>query len=196
MTAFVLLVALTVSILVTPFVAVAQPAGKVTKIGFLMSGSATAMTRNFEAFTQVLRELGYIEGQHITLEQRYDEGRSERLPVLAAELVSLKIEVCVVNTNRVAEAVQQTTTPIPIVMTTAEEPVHFGLAKSLARPGGTITGVAVMPGAEIYGKNLELLKELLPPGTPIGVLFNATAPVNTRWLHATEEAAQANSQKA
>jgi putative ABC transport system substrate-binding protein len=121
------LVALTLSILVAPFVAVGQPAGKVAKIGFLMSGSATAMTRNFEAFTQVLRELGYIEGQHIALEQRYDEGRPERLPVLAAELVSLKLEVCVVNTNRVAEAVQQTTTPIPIVMTTAEEPVHFGL---------------------------------------------------------------------
>jgi len=190
MTAFVLLVVLTVSLLVTPFVAVAQPAGKVTKIGFLMSGSATAMTRNFEAFTQGLRELGYIEGQHIALEQRYDEGRSERLPVLAAELVSLKIEVCVVNTNRVAEAVQQTTTPIPIVMTTAEEPVHFGLAKSLARPGGTITGVAVMPGAEIYGKDLELLTEVLPKGTRIGVLFNPTSSVNALWLHAMEEAAR------
>ena len=94
-----------------------------------------------------------------------------------------------VGTNLVAEAVQQTT-QIPIVMTSAEEPVHFGLAKSLARPGGTITGMAVVPGAEIYGKNLELLKEVLPPGARIGVLFNPTSSVNTLWLHATEEAAR------
>jgi putative tryptophan/tyrosine transport system substrate-binding protein len=96
----------------------------------------------------------------------------------------------VVTTNRVAEAVQQTTTQIPIVMTTAEEPVAFGLAKSLARPGGNISGVAVVPGAEIYGKNLELLKEVLPPGARTGVLFNPTSPVNALWLHATEEAAR------
>ena len=190
MKACVRLVVLTLSLLVAPCVAVAQPAGKVTKIGFLMSGSATAMTRNVEAFTHVLRELGYIEGQHMALEQRYDEGRPERLPVLAAELVSLKIEVCVVHTNRVAEAVQQTTTPIPIVMTTAEEPVHFGLAKSLARPGGTITGVAVMPGADMYGKNLEWLTEVLPKGARIGVLFNPASSVNALWLHAMEEAAR------
>ena len=135
MTAWVLLVALTLSILVTPFVAVAQPAGKVAKIGFLMSGSATAMTRNVEAFTQVLRELGYIEGQNMAIEQRYDEGESERLPVLAAELVSLKIEVCVVNTNRVAEAVQQTTTPIPIVMTTAKSQLLWTCQESGASWG-------------------------------------------------------------
>jgi putative tryptophan/tyrosine transport system substrate-binding protein len=87
--------------------------------------------------------------------------------------------------------VQQTTTTIPIVMATAEEPVHFGLAKSLAHPGGTITGVTVVPGAEFYGKNLELLTEVLPPGTPIGVLFNITSAVNAFWLQATEEASRA-----
>ena len=89
-----------------------------------------------------------------------------------------------------AEVVQQTTTQIPIVMTTAEEPVAFGLAQSLARPGGNITGVAVVPGAAIYGKNLELLKEALPPGARIGVLFNPTSAVNALWLQATEEAAR------
>ena len=96
----------------------------------------------------------------------------------------------VVNVNRVAEAVQQTTTQIPIVMTTAEEPVAFGLVQSLARPGGNITGVTVVPGAEIYGKNLELLTAVLPPGARIGVLFDATSAVNALWLHATEEAAR------
>jgi putative ABC transport system substrate-binding protein len=96
----------------------------------------------------------------------------------------------VASTNRVAEVVQQTTTQIPIVMTSAEEPVAFGLAKSLARPGGNITGVAVVPGAEIYGKNLELLTAVLPPGARVGVLFHIISAVNALWLHATEEAAR------
>jgi putative ABC transport system substrate-binding protein len=169
----------------------AQPAGKVPKIGFLSAGFATATNaRQLEAFMQGLQALGYIEGQNITIEQRYAEGSPERLPALAAELASLPVAVVVVVQNIVAEAVQQTTTQLPIVMTSAEEPVAFGLAQSLARPGGTITGVAVVPGAEIYGKNLELLKEVLPPGARVGVLFNPTAPVTALWLHATEEAAR------
>ena len=155
-----------------------------------MFSSATVNARHFEAFTQGLRALGYIEGQNIAIEQRYAEGRFERLPALAAELASLHVAVFVVPFNRVAEVVQQTTTQIPIVMTTAEEPVAFGLAQSLARPGGNITGVAVVPGAAIYGKNLELLKEALPPGARIGVLFNPTSAVNALWLQATEEAAR------
>jgi putative ABC transport system substrate-binding protein len=173
-----------------PLATVAQPTGKVHKIGFLHPGSATGIARQFEAFTQGLRELGYIEGQNIAIEQRYVEGNSERLPALAAELANLHVEVFVVNVNRVAEAVQQTTTQIPIVMTTAEEPVAFGLAKSLARPGGNITGVTVVPGAEIYGKNLELLTAVLPQGARVGVLFDATSAVNALWLQATEEAAR------
>jgi putative ABC transport system substrate-binding protein len=183
-------VLLALSILAAPLAALAQPAGKVPKIGFLMSGFASGFARQFDAFTQGLRALGYIEGQTIAIEQRYAEGRLERLPALAAALATLPVEVFVVGTNLVAEVVQQTTPQIPMVMTSAEEPVHFGLAKSLARPGGTITGVAVVPGAEIYGKNLELLKEVLPPGARVGVLFNPTSSVNALWLHATEEAAR------
>ena len=184
------IVTLTLSMLAVPLAAVAQPAGKIPTIGFLNNSSAPTIAREFEAFTQGLRALGYIEGQTIAIEQRYAEGRAERLPALAAELVSLKIDVFVVSVNRVAEAVQQTTTQIPIVMTSAEEPVTFGLAKSLARPGGNITGLAVVPGAESYCKNLELLKEALPQGARIGVLFNPTSLVNALWLHATEEAAR------
>ena len=186
-----LIVIIVLAILVAPLAAMAQPAGKVPKIGVLNSSSATAITREFEAFMQGLRELGYIEGQNITIEQRYAEGKVEQLPALAAELATLNVDVFVVNVNRVAEAVQQTTTQLPIVMIAAEEPVHFGLAKSLARPGGTITGVAVVSSPEIYGKILELLIEILPPGTRIGVLFDTTSAVNALWLRATEEAARA-----
>jgi len=157
----------------------------------MMSSSATAYARQFEAFSQGLRALGYIAGQNMAMERRFADGRLERLPALAAELATLHVDVFVVNVNRVAEAVQQTTTQVPIVMTTAEEPVGLGLVQSLARPGGNITGLTVVPGAEIYGKNLEMLTEVLPPGTRIGVLFNITSAVNAFWLQATEEASRA-----
>jgi putative ABC transport system substrate-binding protein len=188
-----LLVTLALGLLMAPLLAKAQPAGKVPKIGFLHHSSAHSQgeARNFEAFQQGLRELGYIEGQNMAIEPRYAEGRVERLPALAAELTTLPVEVLVVTINRVAEAVQQTTTQIPIVMISAEEPVRFGLAKSLARPCGTITGVAVVTSPEIYGRSLELLTETLPPGARIGVLFDPTSAVNALWLHATEEAARA-----
>ena len=187
------IITLTLSMLAVPLAAVAQPAGKVPKIGFLHHSSAHAQreARTFEAFQQGLHELGYIEGQTIAIEQRYAEGSAERLPALAAELASLHVEVLVVSTNRVAEAVLRTTTQIPIIMAAAEEPVHFGLAKSLARPGGTITGVAVVSTPDMYGKILELLTEVLPPGTRIGVLFDPTSAVNALWLQAMEEAARA-----
>jgi putative ABC transport system substrate-binding protein len=184
------LITFALSMLLAPLLAVAQPAGKVPKIGLLMPGAATAYAQQFEVFTQSLRELGYIEGQHIAIERRFAEGNSERLPALAAELATLPVAVFVVPFNSVAAAVQQTTTQLPIVMIAAEEPVASGLAKSLAHPGGNITGVAVVPGAEIYGKNLELLTEVLPPGARIGVLFHPTSAVNALWLHATEEAAR------
>jgi putative ABC transport system substrate-binding protein len=185
------IVTLILSLLAVPLATPAQPPGKVPKIGFLNGSSAPAIAREFEAFAQGLRELGYIEGQTIAIEQRYAEGRVERLPALAAELASLNVDMFVVNVNRVAEAVQQTTTQIPIIMTTAEESVRFGLAKSLAHPGSNITGVAVETSPEIYGKNLELLREVLPPDARIGVLFDTTSAINAFWLHATEEAARA-----
>ena len=184
------LVILALSMLGAPFLTVAQPAGKVPTIGFLYPNAATAAARQFEAFKQGLRELGYIEGQTIAIEPRYADGRPERLPALAAELANLHVDVFVVTINSVAEAVQQITTTIPIVMTTAQEPVAVGLVKSLARPGGNITGVTTVPGPEIYGKNLELLTAVLPQGTRIGMLFDATSAVNALWLHATEEAAR------
>ena len=185
------IVTLTLSIFVVPLVAEAQLAGKIPKIGMLNMSSATANARPFEVFTQALRALGYIEGQNIAIERRYADGSPERLPALAAELATLHVDMFLVTTNRTAEMVQEVTTTVPIVMTTAEEPVSFGLVKSLARPGGNITGVAVVAGPEIYGKNLELLTAVLPQGTRIGVLFNPTSSVTALWLHAIEEAARA-----
>ena len=150
-------VTLALSLLVAPLAAAAPPAGKVPTIGVLTLGTATGaiIRANLEAFTQGLRALGYIEGQNIAIEPRYAEGRPERLPALAAELASLHVDVFVVGINRLAEVVQQTTTKIPIVMINAEEPVHFGLVQSLARPGGNITGLAVSAGPDWFGKNLE-----------------------------------------
>jgi putative tryptophan/tyrosine transport system substrate-binding protein len=187
------LVLCVLGLLLVSLAAAAQPVGKIPTIGFLHHSLAHSQleARNFEAFQQGLRELGYIEGQTIVIEPRYAEGRFERLPALAAELATLSVDVFVVTINKVAEAVQQTTTQRPIVMISAEEPVHFGLAKSLARPGGTITGVTVVAGAAIYGKILELLREVLPPGAQIGVLFDPTSAVNALWMHDIEKAAQA-----
>ena len=110
----------------------------------------------------------------MTIERRYAKGRFERVPALVADLAARHIDVFVVTTNLIAKAVQQTTPQSPIVMLVAEEPVTSGLVQSLAHPGGTITGMAMVPGAAIYGKNLEFLQEALPPGSRIGVLFNAT----------------------
>jgi len=165
----------TLSLFAAPMVAGAQPAGKVPTIGFVTHNTAAQNTQAFEVFAQGLRELGYIEGQTITIERRYVEGQFERVPALVADLAARPIDVFVVTTNLIAKAVQQTTPQSPIVMLVAEEPVASGLVQSLAHPGGTITGMAMVPGAAIYGKNLEFLQEALPPGSCIGVLFNATA---------------------
>jgi putative ABC transport system substrate-binding protein len=113
----------------------------------------------------------------------------ERLSSLAAELAHLNVDVFLVTVNKVAVAVREVAPKTPIVMTRAEEPVRLGRVKSLARPDGNITGIAIVAGAEIYGKNLELLKGILPGRARIAALFNITSPVNALWLKATEEAA-------
>src|SRR5207245_10748709 len=151
---------------------------------------ALSRTPILEALTQSLRGQGYTEGQNVAIESRLAEGRWERVPALATELANLVVDVFVVNVNRTAVAVQQATTKTPIVMAVAEDPVGVGLVKSLARPGGNITGVTIVAGPELYGKNLELLREVLPKGARIAVLFNTTSQIKSRWLTATEEAAR------
>jgi putative ABC transport system substrate-binding protein len=174
-----------VSLLAAPLAGEAQQAGKVAKIGYLTGSSVGPL----DAFKQALGEHGYIEGRNFAIEIRSAEGRVERLSPLATELAHLKVDVFLVTVNRVAVAVREAAPKIPIVMTRAEEPVRLGLVKSLARPGGNITGIAIVAGAEIYGKNLELLKAVLPGSARIAALFNTTSSVNALWLKATEEAA-------
>ena len=172
-------------LLAAPLAAEAQQAGKVWRIGYLTGSSVGAL----DAFKLALGEHGYIEGRNIAIEIRSAEGRVDRLSTLASELAHLNVDVFVVTVNRVAVAVREVAPKTPIVMTRAEEPVRLGLVKSLARPGGNITGIAIVAGPEIYGKNLELLKAVLPARARIAALFNTTSSVNALWLKATEEAA-------
>jgi putative tryptophan/tyrosine transport system substrate-binding protein len=171
--------------LAAPLAVEAQQAGKVAKIGYLTGSSVGPL----DAFRQALGEYGYIEGRNLAIESRSAEGRVERLSPLATELAHLNVDVFLVTVNRVAVVVREIAPKTPIVMTRAEEPVRLGLVKSLARPGGNITGIAIVAGAEIYGKNLELLKTVLPGRARIAALFNTTSSVNALWLKATEEAA-------
>jgi putative ABC transport system substrate-binding protein len=171
--------------LAAPVAAVAQTPGKVAKIGYLTGSSLGPL----DAFKRALSEHGYIEGRNLAIESRSAEGRVERLSALATELTRLNVDVFLVTVNRVAMVVLKIAPQTPIVMTRAEEPVRLGLVKSLARPGGNITGIAIVAGAEIYGKNLELLKAVVTGSGRIAALFNTTSSVNALWLKATEEAA-------
>jgi putative ABC transport system substrate-binding protein len=168
---FLLLILLT-AILGAPFVASAQQPGKIPRIGFL----ATSLTNpNYEAFRQGLHEVGYVEGQNIAIERRYSEGRAERLPDLAAELVHLKVDLIVVDTcGAPLNAASQATSTIPIVVAACNDDlVATGLISSLARPGGNITGLSELT-PELGAKRLELLKEAVPRVKRVAVLWNPT----------------------
>jgi putative ABC transport system substrate-binding protein len=165
----------------------AQQAGKVHRIGVLFFGSRNQP--HLESFLLGLRELGYAEGKNIVFEYRYAEGKSDRLRELAAELVSLKVDIIVTTSSRSAHAARDVTKTIPIVLTTGD-PVGTGLAASLARPGGSVTGLSVLL-PELSGKRLELLKETLPKVTRVAVLWNPTGRVAADVLKEIEVAAQA-----
>jgi len=149
------------SILAGPLAAEAQPPGKIYRMGYLYSGSATSSPRAPEAFREGLRELGWVEGRNIVIDYRFAEGRFDRLPDLAAELVRLKVNVIVAWPTPPAIAAKNATGTIPIVMIGVGYPIELGLIASLARPGRNVTGVSFNVGEEI-GKGLELLKETLP----------------------------------
>lgn len=167
-----LLIALGAGLLAPPSSAFAQqPPAKLHRIGFLGLTTAAGVASRFEALKTGLRELGYVEGRNLVIESRWAEGKYERLPDLAAELVRLKVDVLVTYSTPGTRAAKQATTTIPIVMATVGEAVATGLVPSLARPGGNITGVSFF-GAEINAKRLELLKEALPRIRRVAVLFN------------------------
>src|SRR6266436_2205888 len=153
---------LALSILVAPVVAAAQQPTKVYRIGRLSPGLPPSQpSPSMEAFRQRLRELGYVEGQNLVIEWRWAEGREERLPELAAELVRLKVDVIVAPGTAAIFAAQHATPTIPIVMTGANDPAGQGLVASLAHPGGNTTGLSNL-GVELPGKRLEILKETVP----------------------------------
>ena len=157
-------------LVVTGAVAQAQQQAKVYRIGVLLSASAGEFMRG--PFLQGLRDLGYVEGKNINLEYRSAEGKLDRLPALAVELVGLKVDVIVASSTTAAEAAKNATTTIPIVMTNVTDPVATGLVASLARPGGNITGLSNM-NAEYAGKRLEFLKETNPRLSLVAVLWNS-----------------------
>src|SRR5262245_11241656 len=150
----------------------AQPK-KVPRIGFL---AATLQQHYVEAFQQGLRELGYVEGQNITIEYRFADGKFERLPDLAAELVRLKVDVIVAAVTQASLAAKNATGKIPVIMVAVANPVDSGLVGSLARPGGNITGTSAMTD-EVVGKQLELLKETFPKISRVAAMWNPTNPV-------------------
>jgi len=160
---------------IAPFLWAQQP-GKIPRIGFLHTGSAFTSSTNVQAFRQGLRELGYVEEKNIVIEYRWAEGKFDRLPDLAAELVRLKVDVIVTAGGTPAiQATKQATTTIPIIFPTAGDPVASGLVASLARPGGNITGVTIL-SPELSGKRLELLKEALPRISRVAVFLDPRQP--------------------
>ena len=172
------------------FSAEAQQPKKVPRIGFLGSASPSAISTRIEAFRQGLRELGYVEGKNIVIEYRWAEGKIERLPDLATELVRLQLEVIVTAGPSSTRPVKEATSTIPIVMAFDNDPVGSGFVTSLARPGGNITGLSTL-APEISGKQLALLKEIVPRLSRVAVLGNSTNPGNAQSLKETELAAGA-----
>ena len=163
-----LLVTLVLGLLVAPLAADAQQAAKVPRIGYLAQNLA-AGPHNVEAFRQGLRDLGYVEGRNVVIEYRDAEGKFERLPALAAELVALKVDVIVAPATAGALAATQATRTLPIVFAVAADPVTSGLVTSLARPGGNVTGLSIL-APELVGKNLELLTQGVPGVSRVAVL--------------------------
>ncbi len=177
--------------LAAPLAAEAQQAGKVHRIGYLSGSSATAQSHFIEAFRQGLRELGWVEGQNIVIDYRFAEGRFDRLPDLAAELVRLKVDIIVgAGGTPPAAAAKNATGTIPIVMIAVGDPVGQGLIASLARPGGNVTGVTLNAGLEIVGKQLELLKETVPKVRRVAILSNPANPAHAPSIREVKVAAR------
>jgi putative ABC transport system substrate-binding protein len=167
----------------------AQQPANIRRIGYLSPAWFTLHTHNREAFLQGLHELGWVDGRNITIEYRYAEGRYDRLPDLAAELVRLKVDVIFAPSAPATQAAKQATTTIPIVMDTLGDPVRAGLVTGLAQPGGNITGTAGF-APELGGKQLELLKAAVPGVASVAALANPTNPTALHVLPEIERAAQ------
>ena len=175
-----------------PVSAFGQSSHKVWRIGFLAGGLPSTAKPNIDGLRQGMKDLGYVEGQDYILDFRWGEGRNDRLPELAAELVRAKVDVIVAAGEPTIRAAKQTSSTIPIVMGAVGDPVVAGFAASLARPGGNITGVSNL-AVEMTGKWLELLREMAPKLADVGVLWNPANPTHhTFWKEAQAGARNMN----
>jgi ABC-type uncharacterized transport system substrate-binding protein len=156
-----------------PLAAGAQQVAKLYRVGVLDSVGMASNEANLSAFRQGLRELGYVEGQNVVIEYRSADGRAERFPDLATELIRLKVDVIVTRGTSAALGARHVTETIPIVMASSGDPVFAGLVASLARPGGNVTGLHTIVPSELAGKRLQILKEMMPGVSRVGVLWDS-----------------------
>ncbi|MDB5808088.1 MAG: hypothetical protein JWN94_210 [Betaproteobacteria bacterium] len=177
--------------LVARFDAFAQPQGKVRRIGYLSAPTRASVERAHDEFMRVLRDRGWVVGKNLVVEYRWADGQVERLPGLAAELVRQKVELIVAPAGSAALAARDATKTIPVVMIFPSDPVATGLVASLRRPGGNVTGTSFAPGSEIFGKQLQILKEALPQTTRVAFMSNPTEFGSTLQMKEVEAAARA-----
>ena len=159
------------------------------RIGYLSTPNRSSVARGVDAFVQALAKLGWVEGRNMRIDYRWAEGDVDRLPELAAELVRLKVDVIVAPAGSAALAAKAATTSIPVVMIFAADPVGMGLVASLQHPGGNVTGTTFAPGRDIFGKQLQLLKEAVPRASRIAFLWNPADATSAGQLTAVESAA-------
>ena len=173
-------------LLAAPLAAEAEQAGKVWRIGVLLASDSP----NVEAFRQELRKLGYVEGRNILIEYRWHEGKYDRLPALAAELVNLKPDLILVAGPQPTLALKAATTTVPIVFAGAADPVGLGLVSSLAHPGGNLTGLAILVPEEFGAKQVQLLRVAVPAAARMSVLIRPENPMHRTYLPQTVAAAK------
>ncbi len=181
-------IALVTGVAAWPLAARAQVS--LRRIGYLGSGSVSGSAQYLEAFRQGLRNLGWVEGQNIAIVYRFAEGSLERLPDLAAELVRLNVDVMLAAATPAAVAASNATKAIPVVFTNVGDPVGLGLIASLARPGGNVTGLAYSVGLEVFGKQLEILKEAVPGLGRAAILWNPANPAQALAISNIKSASQ------
>src|SRR5262245_28906038 len=184
-------VALSVGLFIAPLTTTAQVAGKLPRIGCLALNNAGSAKHLFAAFRQGLRETGWVEDQNIRIEFRYADGVAERLPALVVELIRLKIDVILTSSSATTQAAKDATGTIPIVMATSADALGEGFVTSLAHPTGNITGMTALTGPEIAGKQLELLREVVPTASRVAALANTTNASHPALIRVFETTAQA-----
>jgi putative tryptophan/tyrosine transport system substrate-binding protein len=178
------------SLLAVPVITGAQQATKLRRIGYLSAPTRASVEQGLQAFLQALHDLGWIEGQNLVIEYRWADGQIERLPSLAAELVAQKVDLIVAPAGTAALAAKKATSSIPVVMIFPADPVGLGLVASMRRPGGNVTGTTSTPSPEIFGKQLQLLKEAVPRATRVAILVNPVDLAFGSQLREVETAAQ------